>query len=168
MPTDLVKRINLSKLYPPFRDRVLKVIGDLHDQGVDFYLLQGTRTVEEQDALYAQGRIAPGKVVTNARGGFSWHNYGVAVDCVFDTDPAKAGLQPSWEERWYRPLIDTANINKLQCGVPGLGDWGHLQIRVKDVTRRPEGELLALCKRKYAMEGMPGVWKLLDTYQWWE
>lgn len=40
------------------------------------------RTFEEQDALYALGRTKPGKVVTKARGGDSYHNYGLAVDIV--------------------------------------------------------------------------------------
>lgn len=40
------------------------------------------RTFAEQDALYAQGRTKPGKVVTRAKGGDSMHNYGLAVDIV--------------------------------------------------------------------------------------
>ncbi len=37
-------------------------------------------TWEEQDAIYAQGRTKPGIVITNARGGESFHNYGLALD----------------------------------------------------------------------------------------
>lgn len=46
------------------------------------------RTFAEQEALYAQGRTKPGKVVTNAKAGMSYHNYGLAVDIVLlkDTD----------------------------------------------------------------------------------
>jgi len=46
------------------------------------------RTIAEQNALYAQGRTKPGKRVTNARGGLSFHNYGLAIDIVLihDTD----------------------------------------------------------------------------------
>jgi len=43
-------------------------------------VIQGTRTYPEQDGLYAQGRTAPGKIVTNAPGGYSNHNFGVAFD----------------------------------------------------------------------------------------
>jgi len=42
--------------------------------------LSGTRTYAEQAALYAQGRTAPGKIVTNARAGQSWHNFALAID----------------------------------------------------------------------------------------
>ena len=49
---------------------------DLAAQGVYVRVVQGLRTWTEQDALYAQGRTAPGKVVTNVRGGYSWHCFG--------------------------------------------------------------------------------------------
>ena len=38
------------------------------------------RTMKEQQAIYAQGRTTPGKVVSNARAGSSAHNYGLAAD----------------------------------------------------------------------------------------
>lgn len=44
------------------------------------------RTIAEQDALFAQGRTKPGKIVTNARGGSSYHNYGLAIDIVLLVD----------------------------------------------------------------------------------
>lgn len=44
------------------------------------------RTIAEQNKLYAQGRTAPGKVVTNAKGGLSYHNYGLAIDIVLIVD----------------------------------------------------------------------------------
>lgn len=43
---------------------------------------QGFRTYAEQDALYAQGRTAPGNIVTKAKGGFSNQNFGLAFDIV--------------------------------------------------------------------------------------
>lgn len=47
---------------------------------------QTLRTIAEQDALYAIGRTKPGKIVTNARGGSSYHNYGLAIDIVLIID----------------------------------------------------------------------------------
>lgn len=40
------------------------------------------RSWDEQDKLYAQGRTAPGPIVTNAEGGDSYHNWGLAFDAV--------------------------------------------------------------------------------------
>lgn len=55
------------------------------------YVVQGLRTFEESDALYALGRtkVNPdgktakkpkGNIVTNAKAGQSYHNYGLAFD----------------------------------------------------------------------------------------
>ena len=45
----------------------------------------GTRTYAEQEELYAKGRTEPGSIVTNARSGYSMHNFGLAFDIgVFD------------------------------------------------------------------------------------
>jgi peptidoglycan LD-endopeptidase CwlK len=43
-------------------------------------IISGFRTYAEQDALYAQGRTTPGNIVTNARAGYSNHNFGIAFD----------------------------------------------------------------------------------------
>lgn len=42
----------------------------------------GARSFETQAATYAQGRSTPGPVVTNAKPGDSYHQYGLAVDVV--------------------------------------------------------------------------------------
>lgn len=57
------------------------------------------RTYAEQDALYAQGRTIPGKIVTNAKGGQSYHNFGLAFDIVLlkDTDGNGTYETASWE-----------------------------------------------------------------------
>jgi peptidoglycan L-alanyl-D-glutamate endopeptidase CwlK len=55
-------------------------------EGVTVRVLSGTRTYAEQNALYKQGRFGnPGSTVTNARGGQSNHNFGIAWDIgIFD------------------------------------------------------------------------------------
>ena len=52
------------------------------EHGIQVNVLSGFRSYGEQDALYAQGRrkIRGEKVVTNARGGQSTHNFGIAFD----------------------------------------------------------------------------------------
>ena len=48
--------------------------------GIAIKIISGTRTFAEQDALYEQGRTKAGRIVTNARGGYSNHNFGIAFD----------------------------------------------------------------------------------------
>jgi peptidoglycan L-alanyl-D-glutamate endopeptidase CwlK len=57
------------------------------------------RTFAEQDALYAIGRTKSGAKVTNAKGGQSYHNYGLAIDIVLlkDTDGNGTFETASWE-----------------------------------------------------------------------
>jgi peptidoglycan L-alanyl-D-glutamate endopeptidase CwlK len=48
--------------------------------GVTLVVTSTFRSFTEQDKLYAQGRTTKGNIVTNAKGGESMHNYGVAFD----------------------------------------------------------------------------------------
>lgn len=87
-------RINL--LHPKVRDEVTKIINEANailTQHSQVRIVQGLRTIEEQDGLYALGRTKPGKRVTNAKGGSSFHNYGLAIDFCLLID----GKEISWD-----------------------------------------------------------------------
>lgn len=61
----------------------LKLVERCYNRGVEIRITQGLRTIEEQNSLYAQGRtIFTGPIVTNARGGQSYHNFSLAIDFV--------------------------------------------------------------------------------------
>ena len=57
------------------------------------------RTRKEQQALYNQGRTTPGKKVTNAMPGTSFHEYGLAFDIVLLYDNNGDGIfeEVSWD-----------------------------------------------------------------------
>lgn len=59
------------------------------------------RTFAEQDALYAQGRTKKGSKVTNAKGGQSYHNYGLAIDIALlvDVDGNGSFETASWDAK---------------------------------------------------------------------
>lgn len=59
------------------------------------------RSMETQAALYAQGRTTGGRVVTNARPGYSYHNFGLAIDIVPTEllDLPKWGDTPAYQVR---------------------------------------------------------------------
>lgn len=59
--------------------------------GITVSVICTRRDFDAQAALYAQGRTAPGKIVTNAKAGESWHNF----DCAFDVLPLRHG-KPVW------------------------------------------------------------------------
>lgn len=87
----------------------------------DVRLLSGHRTWDEQNRLYAQGRTLPGQKVTNAKGGQSNHNFGIAGDLgVFrkgdylDDNEAKA--DKSFTDRIYRHLAKKAASFGMEAG----------------------------------------------------
>jgi hypothetical protein len=86
-----------SHLFAPFAGLLAEFELELFNQGLPFYLFEGFRSWDRQDLLYAQGRTTPGKIVTKARAGRSWHNYGLAADYVLDGVVEKPGIQWSWE-----------------------------------------------------------------------
>lgn len=73
------------------RDTLVKLCGE---QGCPVRITEGYRSFERQEELYAQGRTKPGSIVTNARGGESFHNHGVAFDVV----PLEGYNSKNWEK----------------------------------------------------------------------
>lgn len=70
---------NISTLTPKAQIIARKFLKAL--SGIDVRIISGTRTYSEQDALYKKGRFGNNESkVTNARGGQSNHNFGIAWD----------------------------------------------------------------------------------------
>lgn len=91
-----LERIKL--LHPKLRDEVTNIYNEICEalSGRAICRFAYTlRTFAEQDAIYAQGRTKPGKIVSNAKGGLSMHNYGLAVDIVLIVD----GKEASWDTK---------------------------------------------------------------------
>ena len=73
----------IATLHPEIREQAAQFVNRVEQElGIQLRITSGFRSFAEQDALYAQGRTRPGDVVTNARGGQSNHNYGLAFDVV--------------------------------------------------------------------------------------
>ena len=73
---------SLDDLLPPVRARAQAFLDACKREGIDLLVTSTFRDLESQAALYAQGRTAPGKRVTNAKPGQSYHNWRVAFDVV--------------------------------------------------------------------------------------
>ncbi len=70
----------MSKLQPKVRLLAERLIEECEKMGLKIFVTRGLRSIAEQDKFYAMGRTEPGKIVTMAKGGDSFHNYGVAFD----------------------------------------------------------------------------------------
>jgi peptidoglycan L-alanyl-D-glutamate endopeptidase CwlK len=75
---------NLAGLNKKFKTRVesflVEIAPILEENKVSIEVLSGLRSWQQQASLYASGRTRPGPILTKARPGSSWHNYGLAVD----------------------------------------------------------------------------------------
>lgn len=97
-----LERINL--LHPRVKEEAVELYGEIVKSLTGRAICRFThtlRTFAEQDKLFAQGRTAPGKIVTRARGGQSYHNYGLAIDIALlvDTDRNGTFETASWDTR---------------------------------------------------------------------
>jgi len=107
---------SLSDLLPPVKSRAEKMIKDCYAAGIDLLVTSTYRDNASQEALYAQGRTKPGKIVTNARAGQSFHNY----RCAFDVVPLRHG-KPVWDSK--DPVWQIIGQIGKKCGLEWAGDW---------------------------------------------
>jgi len=142
-----------AKIHPEFRRRLGLLAAALATRGMGATITDGVRTFAHQDAIFAQGRrtlseinalrrtaglspikAAENRKVTGVRGGFSNHNYGMAVDLypvvggkLFINPPADRQLAArfketqqaigeeaeriglTWGGRWKK-LVDTPHV----------------------------------------------------------
>lgn len=113
--------------------------------GITIKIISGLRTYAEQDALYAQGRTAPGKIVTNARGGHSNHNFGIAFD---------VGVFEEGEYLQDSPKYKAVGALGVDLGLDWGGNWTtfhdepHFQLRPSWAVNLSEDQMLAAMRSR--------------------
>lgn len=157
---DPTSEARLSVIYPVLADKIRALASTLAAQGTIIIVVQGLRTTLEQDELYAQGRTMPGKIVTNARGGYSYHNFGLAVDCA-PLNPDKTidwnAAHPAWahmELMGSTQLGLTSGANWLR-----LKDAPHFQLTGRFPVGAPTDEMREL----YQNGGLQAVWDAVES-----
>lgn len=99
---DKISLERAKQLHPAVREEAFNLITEVEKgfpPNIAVRIIQGLRTIDEQNALYAQGRTKPGDIVTNAKGGSSYHNYGLAIDfaILIDKDGNGTYDELSWD-----------------------------------------------------------------------
>ena len=96
--------VRLRGCHPELKARVLALVTALTEQGLDLVITQGVRSTAQQQALYAQGRYKPGKIVTNCDGLVRVSNhqpkadgYGYAVDVAWRNAHGEIEWTGPWE-----------------------------------------------------------------------
>jgi peptidoglycan L-alanyl-D-glutamate endopeptidase CwlK len=149
----------LGTVHPQLASRVRKMAAMLLEEDIEIEVVQALRSWTEQAALYAKGRDDDGnivdksQVVTNAKPGHSWHNFGLAVD----VSPFDEGI-PDWNSShpaWKRiiavgeslGLVSGANWRSFP-DAPHFQFTGQLPLSPTDAVRTA-----------YETGGQEEIWK---------
>ncbi|KAB7671293.1 M15 family metallopeptidase [Bacillus sp. B1-b2] len=124
-----------QELNETVKNKMNSLIEQVEEVGIRIIITEDYRSIEEQDRLYEQGRSTEGNIVTNAKGGESYHNYGLAIDfalldingnVIWDMNyDGNGNGKADWIE-----VVNTAKKLGFEWG----GDWAnfkdypHLQI----------------------------------------
>lgn len=138
--------IQIKTLHPYIQNEVFKAVEFINKNiltsKTKVRIEEGFRSFERQSFIFAKGRAAAGKIVTNADAGFSFHNYGLAFDICLITDEVKLNWENTkdfdgdktadWEEvvKYFKsleytwggdfksfkdlPHFEKAGLNKIQ------------------------------------------------------
>ena len=97
------------------------------------------RNDQEQNELYAIGRTKAGKIVTNAKGGQSVHNYGLAFDIVLLVDKDNNGIfeTASWDlDKNFYLVVNYFKSKGWEWG----GDWKSFKDYPHFQLKKPNGQ----------------------------
>lgn len=111
----MINSRNIDDLNPHVAKLCRQFLDKCKAEGIDILITSTYRDAESQNALYAQGRTTPGKRVTNAKAGQSYHNY----RCAFDFVPLRHG-KPQWQD--IALFKHCGEIGKA-LGLQYAGDW---------------------------------------------
>jgi peptidoglycan L-alanyl-D-glutamate endopeptidase CwlK len=130
----------IATLSPQVQPYARALVKKAAQHGITIKVIAGLRTYEEQNELFAQGRTKPGRIVTNARGGYSNHNFGIAFDVgVFE------GANYLDESPKYKAV----GALGMDLGLEWGGNWKtfvdepHFQLRPKWAGDMKESVMLA-------------------------
>ena len=121
-------------------------------------IFEGLRSFERQGELYAQGRTAPGKIATNAISGMSWHQYGLAVDIVFDGDETRPGPQWTWDGKMPWPTLGEYSDG---FGLEWAGNW--VTFKEYPHFQMTFGLQLVEAHALFQQGGIQAVWKAIPN-----
>ena len=136
---------NIDTLLPEVRTYAIALIQKAALNGIHIKIISGLRTYEEQDVLFAKGRPDNPPKVTNAKGGESNHNFGIAFDI---------GIFEGGEYLHRSPKYKAVGVLGMDLGLEWGGNWTsfhdepHFQLRPTWAREMPEGDMLAVLRKR--------------------
>jgi peptidoglycan L-alanyl-D-glutamate endopeptidase CwlK len=112
------------RLHPLVEEKSEKLIEQANKISIPILITDGYRSVGSQNDIYGQGRTTEGSIVSYAKGGESYHNYGLAIDfALLNKDGSisydlQRDANGNGESDWF----EVARIGK-ELGFKWGGDW---------------------------------------------
>ncbi|WP_081954662.1 M15 family metallopeptidase [Neobacillus niacini] len=136
MGSSFLRDLNISnstplptELHPIVKERSTQLIQQSAAKGIVIVITDDFRSVEDQDRLFEKGRTVAGNIVTNAKGGESYHNFGLAIDFAIKT-PSENVI---WDMQYDGNLNGKADWNEVVELAKALGfEWGGDWTQFKD------------------------------------
>ena len=137
----------IATLLPEVQPLARALVQKAAANGIKIRIISGFRSYAEQDALYAQGRTAPGSIVTKAQGGYSNHNFGIAFDIGVFEGATYLGDSPKYK---------AVGVLGMELGLEWGGNWKnmvdqpHYQLRPVWAAEMSEKQMLAELRNRVA------------------
>ncbi len=143
----------LESVIPILQDKFLRLRSDLLSRHrIEIEIVSAFRSHAEQTKLFNQGRTTAGKIVTKAKAGQSFHNFGLAIDvCHF----RRGTFDWSEDNQIWLTIANCAKGNGLESGF--FWKWQdkpHLQIS--------GGLTLAEINAIFRVGGLKAVWRKVE------
>lgn len=111
----MINSRKITDLHPKVQTMCKKFIALCEMEGIDVLITSTYRDGESQNELYAQGRTKPGRIVTNAKAGQSFHNW----RCAFDFVPVVNG-KAQWDDL---ATFERCGVIAESVGLEWAGRW---------------------------------------------
>ncbi len=155
LPPSIVERVDvkservIATLLPEVHPYARALVQKCDQHGITIRIISGIRTYAEQDALYAIGRTVrkDEETVTNAKGGYSNHNFGIAFD---------VGVYEGTRYRGESPKYAAVGALGMELGLEWGANWKsledlpHFQLRPDWAQELSERDMLAELRRRKA------------------
>jgi peptidoglycan L-alanyl-D-glutamate endopeptidase CwlK len=153
---DPISEERLGPLHPAVGWKVRAAAVSLAARGIYFRVACGLRSYADEDKLYLQGRFGnPGDIVTDARGGWSNHNFGCAVDCYPFLHGFAGDLNWVPKSAQFQLMVQALKAQGLAWGGDWISirDWPHFQLG--NIPTTPT----RFDRDAFASGGLDAVWK---------